>query len=317
MNIVVLDRMALGDDVDMSVFEKLGKFTVYERTQPEEVVDRLKDADALLTNKVVIGKDEMDRLPRLKYIGINATGTNNIDLEYAAKKNIAVTNVKSYSTESVVQHTFALFFYVYEKLRHYDDFVKRGKYCDYGCFTYFGERFLELSGKTWGIVGLGEIGRRVADVAKAFGCHVIYYSTSGKNSNPDYERVDFDELLKKSDIISIHAPLNDSTKNLMNREAFEKMKPTSVLINVGRGPIVNEADLLWALDENRIAGAGLDVISEEPMRKDNPLFGYHDSNRLIITPHIAWATNEARQRLVDEAYLNLEAFINGEKRNRV
>ncbi len=317
MNIVVLDRMALGDDVDMSVFEKLGKFTVYERTQPEQVVDRLKDADALLTNKVVIGKDEMDRLPRLKYIGINATGTNNIDLEYAAKKNIAVTNVKSYSTESVVQHTFALFFYVYEKLRHYDDFVKQGKYCDYGCFTYFGERFLELSGKTWGIVGLGEIGRRVADVAKAFGCHVVYYSTSGKNSNPDYERVDFDELLRKSDVISIHAPLNDSTKNLMNREAFEKMKPTSVLINVGRGPIVNEADLLWALDENRIAGAGLDVISEEPMRKDNPLFGYQDSNRLIITPHIAWATNEARQRLVDEAYLNLEAFINGEKRNRV
>ena len=317
MNIVVLDRMALGDDVDMSVFEKLGKFTVYERTQPEQVVDRLKDADALLTNKVVIGKDEMDRLPRLKYIGINATGTNNIDLEYAAKKNIAVTNVKSYSTESVVQHTFALFFYVYEKLRHYDDFVKQGKYCDYGCFTYFGERFLELSGKTWGIVGLGEIGRRVADVAKAFGCHVVYYSTSGKNSNPDYERVDFDELLRKSDVISIHAPLNDSTKNLMNREAFEKMKPTSVLINVGRGPIVNEADLLWALDENRIAGAGLDVISEEPMRKDNPLFGYQDSNRLIITPHIAWAANEARQRLVDEAYLNLEAFINGEKRNRV
>lgn len=317
MNIVVLDRMALGDDVDMSVFEKLGKFTVYESTQPDEVVDRLKDADALLTNKVVIGKDEMDRLPRLKYIGINATGTNNIDLEYAAKKNIAVTNVKSYSTESVVQHTFALFFYVYEKLRHYDDFVKQGKYCEHGCFTYFGERFLELSGKTWGIVGLGEIGRRVADVARAFGCHVIYYSTSGKNSNSDYERVDFDELLRKSDIISIHAPLNESTKNLMNKEAFEKMKPTSVLINVGRGPIVNEADLLWALDENRIAGAGLDVISEEPMRKDNPLYGYQDSNRLIITPHIAWATNEARQRLVDEAYLNLEAFINGKKRNRL
>ncbi len=317
MNIVVLDRMALGDDIDMSIFEKLGKLTIYERTAPEEVVDRLKDADALLTNKVVIGKAEMDRLPKLRYIGINATGTNNIDLAYAAKKNIAVTNVKSYSTDSVVQHTFALLFYVYEKLRHYDDFVKQGKYSDYGCFTYFGERFVQLSGKTWGIIGLGEIGRKVADIAKAFGCHVVYYSTSGKNSNPDYERAEFDELLRSSDIISIHAPLNDRTQNLMNRAAFEKMKPEAVLINVGRGPIVNESDLLWALNENKIAAAGLDVLSVEPMRKDNPLYGYKDSNRLIITPHIAWATNEARKRLVDEAYLNLEAFINGKERNRV
>jgi len=317
VNIVVLDRMALGDDIDMSIFEKLGKLTIYERTAPEEVVDRLKDADALLTNKVVIGKAEMDRLPKLRYIGINATGTNNIDLAYAAKKNIAVTNVKSYSTDSVVQHTFALLFYVYEKLRHYDDFVKQGKYSDYGCFTYFGERFVQLSGKTWGIIGLGEIGRKVADIAKAFGCHVVYYSTSGKNSNPDYERAEFDELLRSSDIISIHAPLNDRTQNLMNRAAFEKMKPEAVLINVGRGPIVNESDLLWALNENKIAAAGLDVLSVEPMRKDNPLYGYKDSNRLIITPHIAWATNEARKRLVDEAYLNLEAFINGKERNRV
>lgn len=317
MNIVVLDRMALGDDIDMSIFEKLGKLTIYERTATDEVVDRLKDADALLTNKVVIGKAEMDRLPKLRYIGINATGTNNIDLAYAAKKNIAVTNVKSYSTDSVVQHTFALLFYVYEKLRHYDDFVKQGKYSDYGCFTYFGERFAQLSGKTWGIIGLGEIGRKVADIAKAFGCHVVYYSTSGKNSNPDYERAEFDELLRSSDIISIHAPLNDRTQNLMNRAAFEKMKPEAVLINVGRGPIVNESDLLWALNENKIAAAGLDVLSVEPMRKDNPLYGYKDSNRLIITPHIAWATNEARKRLVDEAYLNLEAFINGKERNRV
>lgn len=317
MNIVVLDRMALGDDIDMSIFEKLGKLTIYERTAPYEVVDRLKDADALLTNKVVIGKAEMDRLPKLRYIGINATGTNNIDLAYATKKNIAVTNVKSYSTDSVVQHTFALLFYVYEKLRHYDDFVKQGRYSDYGCFTYFGERFAQLSGKTWGIIGLGEIGRKVADIAKAFGCHVVYYSTSGKNSNPDYERVEFDELLRSSDIISIHAPLNDRTENLMNRAAFEKMKPEAVLINVGRGPIVNESDLLWALNENKIAAAGLDVLSVEPMLKDNPLYGYKDSNRLIITPHIAWATNEARKRLVDEAYLNLEAFICGKERNRV
>lgn len=317
MNIVILDRMALGDDIDMTVFDKLGRVTIYERTSPDEVLERLKDADALLTNKVVIGAEQMDKLPRLKYIGINATGTNNIDIAYAAKKNIAVTNVKSYSTDSVVQHTFALLFYVYEKLKSYDDFVKQGEYCDYGCFTYFGEKFAELSGKTWGIIGLGEIGRKVADVAKAFGCRVIYYSTSGRNSNPDYQRVEFGELLERSDIISIHAPLNDKTNNLINKAAFDRMKNSAVLINVGRGPIVNEADLLDALNENKLAAAGLDVISEEPMKRTNPLYGYKDSRRLIITPHIAWATNEARQRLVDEAYLNLEAFINGEERNRV
>ena len=317
MNIVILDRMALGDDIDMTVFDKLGRVTIYERTSSDEVLERLKDADALLTNKVVIGAEQMDKLPRLKYIGINATGTNNIDIAYAAKKNIAVTNVKSYSTDSVVQHTFALLFYVYEKLKSYDDFVKQGEYCDYGCFTYFGEKFAELSGKTWGIIGLGEIGRKVADVAKAFGCRVIYYSTSGRNSNPDYERVEFGELLERSDIISIHAPLNDKTNNLINKAAFDRMKNSAVLINVGRGPIVNEADLLDALNENKLAAAGLDVISEEPMKRTNPLYGYKDSRRLIITPHIAWATNEARQRLVDEAYLNLEAFINGEERNRV
>lgn len=317
MNIVILDRMALGDDIDMTVFDKLGRVTIYERTSPDEVLERLKDADALLTNKVVIGAEQMDKLPRLKYIGINATGTNNIDIAYAAKKNIAVTNVKSYSTDSVVQHTFALLFYVYEKLKSYDDFVKQGEYCDYGCFTYFGEKFAELSGKTWGIIGLGEIGRKVADVAKTFGCRVIYYSTSGRNSNPDYQRVEFGELLERSDIISIHAPLNDKTNNLINKAAFDRMKNSAVLINVGRGPIVNEADLLDALNENKLAAAGLDVISEEPMKRTNPLYGYKDSRRLIITPHIAWATNEARQRLVDEAYLNLEAFINGEERNRV
>ena len=317
MNIVILDRMALGDDIDMTVFEKLGNVTIYERTSPDEVIERLRDADALLTNKVVIGAAEMDKLPRLKYIGINATGTNNIDIEYAARKNIAVTNVKGYSTDSVVQHTFALLFYVYEKLRSYDDFVKQGRYCDYGCFTYFGEKFAELKGKTWGIIGLGEIGRKVADVATAFGCNVIYYSTSGRNANPNYERVGFDELLEKSDIISIHAPLNEKTNNLINKAAFDKMKNPAVLINVGRGPIVNVADLVDALNENKIAAAGLDVISAEPMKRDNPLYGYNDSRRLIITPHIAWATNEARQRLVDEAYLNLEAFIHGKERNRV
>ena len=317
MNIVILDRAALGEDVDLSAFERLGTVTVYQSTQPEQVIERLKDADALLTNKVVIGKREMDALEKLRYIGINATGTNNIDLNYAAQKGIAVTNVRSYSTDSVVQHTFALLFYVYEKLRFYDDFVKSGEYSECGCFTYFGERFNELKGKTWGIVGLGEIGRGVAKVARAFGCRVIYYSTSGKNDNPDYERADWETLLAESDILSIHAPLNPQTQGLMNKEAFARMKKTAVLINVGRGPIVCEADLVRALNEGEIAAAALDVVSEEPIRNDNPLLLIKDSRRLVITPHIAWAASEARQRLVDEAYRNLEAFSKGESRGRV
>lgn len=317
MNIVILDRVALGEDVDLSMFERLGNMTVYPATEPEQVTERLKDADALLTNKVVIGQKEMDALPKLKYIGINATGTNNIDLKYAAEKGIAVTNVRGYSTDSVVQHTFALLFYVYEKLRFYDDFVKDGKYSECGCFTYFGEKFNELTGKTWGIVGLGEIGRGVAKVAQAFGCRVIYYSTSGKNDNSDYERTDWETLLAEADIISIHAPLNPQTRNLMNREAFSKMKKSAVLINVGRGPIVNETDLAWALKQGEIAAAALDVVSEEPIQKDNPLLSVRDSKKLIITPHIAWATGEARQRLVNEAYRNLEAFVRGESRGRV
>ena len=317
MNIVMLDTSALGDDVDLTIFEKLGEVKRYENTSPEEVVERAKEADIVLTNKVVFGKSEFDCLPRLKYIGVNATGTNNIDLEYAAGKGITVTNVKSYSTDAVVQHTFAILFYIYEKLSYYDDFVKSGKYSECGCFTHFGQKFSELKGKTWGIVGLGEIGRGVANIAKAFGCNVVYYSTSGKNSNNDYKRVGWDELLEKSDIISIHAPLNDATKGLFDKKAFEKMKKTSVLVNVGRGPIVDDDALLWALDNNEIAGAALDVVTVEPIEKDNPLMSFKDSNRLLITPHIAWAPSETRQRLMNEVYLNLEAFINGEKRNVV
>ena len=317
MNIVMLDTSALGDDVDLSVFENLGNVTRYTNTQPDEVVHRAKAADVVLTNKVAFGKAEIDELPELKYIGVNATGTNNIDLEYAAKKGITVTNVKGYSTDAVVQHTFALLFYVYEKLRYYDDFVKSGAYSECGCFTHFDRKFYELKGKTWGIVGLGEIGRGVARIAEAFGCRVIYYSTSGKNSSSDYERVEFDELLKSSDIISIHAPLNDATKGLFDSSAFDKMKSSAVLINVGRGPIVDDEALAEALTDNRIAAAALDVVSVEPIAKDNPLMGIKDSNRLIITPHIAWAPCETRQRLVNEVYLNLLAFTKGEKRSVV
>ena len=303
--------------MDLSRLNEFGKVTIYQTTEPAQVIERLKDADVVLTNKVTINKEIMDALPKLKYIGENATGTNNIDLSYAAKRNIAVTNVKSYSTDSVVQHTFALLFYVYEKLRFYDDYVKDGGYARSDCFTFFGEKFSELSGRTWGIIGLGEIGRKVAQIAKAFGCKVIYYSTSGKNNNPDFEQVDFDTLLNQSDIISIHAPLNEKTNNLMDEKAFSKMKKNAVLINVGRGPIINDYALYNALINGQIAGAALDVVSNEPINADNPLLKIKDSKKLIITPHIAWATTQARQRLVDEIYENLLSFTKGERKNRV
>ena len=203
-----------------------------------------------------------------------------------------------YSTESVAQHTFALLFYLLEKLRYYDDYVKTEKYIGDTIFTHFANRFHELSGMTWGVIGLGAIGRRVADIAKAFGCHVIYYSTSGKNSQPGYERVDFETLLKESDIVSVHAPLDGNTKGLMNRDAFAKMKKNAIFLNLGRGPIVNEADLAEALELGVIAAAGLDVLETEPMTEQNPLRRIKDSDKLLITPHIAWASVEARTRLM-------------------
>ena len=216
-----------------------------------------------------------------------------------AKRQIEWRNVAGYSTETVAQHTFALLFYLLEKLNYYDQYVKSEKYIGDTIFTHFSNVFHDLNGMTWGIVGLGNIGRRVADIAKMFGCHVIYYSTSGKNNQEGYERVDFDTLLTTSDIVSVHAPLDANTQNLMNAEAFAKMKKSAIFLNLGRGPIVVEQDLADALKNNEIAAAGLDVLCVEPMSADNPLREIKDSNKLIITPHIAWASVEARTRLMN------------------
>ena len=218
-------------------------------------------------------------------------------------------NVAGYSTESVAQHTFAMLFYLYEKLRYYDDYVKEEKYVNDVMFTHFERRFSQISGKTWGIIGLGNIGRRVADIAKLFGCHVIYYSTSGKNEQEGYERVSFDELLRTSDIVSVHAPLTDETLGLMNKEAFAKMKHTAFFINVGRGPIVVEKDLVDALNCGQIAAAGLDVLAVEPMAEDNPLRQIKDSEKLFITPHIAWASVEARTNLMNIILGQIKEFF--------
>ena len=317
MKLVITDALTLGNDVDLSPLGQIGEVVCYKTSTVEEARERLTDADIAIVNKVPMRAESLDGAKNLKMIALTATGYNNVDLEYAKKRGIRVANVSGYSTDSVVQHTFALMFYVMEKLSYYDSYVKNGAYAKAPVFTHFDKIFMELSGKTWGIIGLGEIGRGVARAAQAFGCRVIYYSTSGRNNNSDYEKVTFEEILAQSDILSIHAPLNAATENLMNYEAFRKMKRTAIMVNVGRGPIVNEADLKRALDEDLIGGAGLDVVCREPITEDNPLNDIKDSSKLIITPHIAWATYEARSRLMKEVYQNIQSFLAGEERNVV
>ncbi len=296
--IVFLDAKSIGEDIDLSGFDALGTVEKYDFSTPEQARERTKDADVVILNKTPVNETTIGEAKNLKLICVTATGTNNLDKEYLEKRGIPWRNVAGYSTESVAQHTFALLFYLYEKLRYYDDYVKTEQYIGDTCFTHFANVFHELSGKTWGVIGLGNIGRRVADIAKAFGCHVIYYSTSGKNSQPGYERVDFETLLTTSDVVSVHAPLDENTAGLMNKAAFSKMKNTAIFLNLGRGPIVVEQDLADALNEGRIAAAGLDVLCAEPMSPDNPLRLIKDSDRLLITPHIAWASIEARTRLM-------------------
>lgn len=299
MKIVFLDAASIGADIDLSGYDALGEVKKYDYSTPEQAAERITDADVIVINKIPINETTLKYAENLKLVCVTATGTDNLDKEYLAERNIAWRNVAGYSTESVAQHTFALLFYLYEKLRYYDEYVKTEKYIGDRSFTHFDNVFHEIFGKTWGIIGLGAIGRRVAELVKAFGCRVIYYSTSGRNTQADYERVDFDTLLKESDIVSVHAPLNENTRGLMDKEAFAKMKKTAVFLNVGRGPIVVEADLAEALKNGEIAAAGLDVLGKEPMMAENPLREIKDSGKLFITPHIAWASVEARTRLMD------------------
>lgn len=314
--IVILDGKTLGD-VNFDELKQFGEVIYYASTNQEEVKDKIKDANIVLTNKIVLNESNLKEAKNLELICETATGYNNIDIDYAKKNNIAVTNVAGYSTNTVAQHTFATVLSLYDKLPYYDNYVKSGHYAKSGLFTNVSIPFYELEGKTWGIIGLGAIGKRVAKIAEAFGVNVIYYSTSGNNSNSEYKRVDFNELLETSDIISIHAPLNNTTQGLINYEAIKKMKKSAILVNMGRGPIVVEADLAKAIDEELIAGAAIDVFEVEPIKLDNPLTSVKNKERLVLTPHIAWASVEARNRLFNEVILNIKAFNNGEIRGRV
>jgi glycerate dehydrogenase len=253
----------------------------------------------------------------VKLICLFATGFDNVDLEYCKSRGIKVANVINYCTPAVAQHTLLLAMALSEKLAFYDDYVKSGTYTAQERFSNFDRPFTELAGKIWGIVGMGAIGHRVAALAEAFGCKVIFFSASGKSTCTEYERVEFDTLLAESDILSLHCPLSDRTRGLMNKDAFTKMKKTAVLVNVARGPVVNTQDLYDALTTGEIAAAGLDVLEKEPMTKDNPLHKIKDSTKLIITPHMSWASTESRERLVQEVAANIEAFLRGENRNIV
>lgn len=318
VKIVILERNSVGVDTPVDCFEELGEVTCYPNTTTaEEVRERTKDADIIVANKARLNEESLRESPNVKIICEFATGFDNCDLAYCNSRGIKVANVADYCTDMVAQHTFTLMLTLLQKLPHYDEYVKSGAYAAQDRFSNFDEPFTELAGKTWGIVGMGHIGKKVAQIATAFGCRVIFHSVTGKSTVTEYEQVDKDTLLRESDFLSLHCPLSDLTRDFIDKEALWKMKKTAVLVNVARGPVVNNTDLYDALMNGEIMAAGLDVLEKEPLQLSNPLSKIKDSNRLIITPHLAWASVEARFRCVNEAYLNAKAFLNGEPRNIV
>ncbi len=309
MKIVFLDTKTVGDVPNLDKFSDLGEYVKYENTAKSQRAERLKAADVVITNKVEIEREIIDQCPSIKLICVAATGINNVDLAYAEQKGIPVKNVTNYSTESVAQYTFTMVFYLLNRPHYFNHYVQSGLYSKSDIFTHIGKNFWQLSGKRFGIIGMGNIGQRVAKIAEAFGCEVVYHSTSGKNSNHPYTILSLNELLKTSDIVTIHAPLNRSTNNLLTYENMKIMKPSALLINMGRGGIINENDLALILDAEKIAGAGTDVLTHEPVNPDNPLLHLKNKERLIVTPHIAWASIEARTMLIDKIYENIRSFI--------
>ncbi|MBF7041965.1 D-2-hydroxyacid dehydrogenase [Campylobacter volucris] len=310
MKIVCLDAATLGG-ADLSLFKNFGEFEVYDLTPKEEVITRIKDAQVVMINKVIIDKEVIDNT-NLKLILQLGTGVNNIDVAYANSKNIIVKNAAGYSTKSVLSHTFALMFAFLNQIPYYDRWSKEGKWCQSPIFTDFSRNLHTLTGKRHGIIGLGTIGKEVAKVSQIFGANVCYYSTSGVNFNDEYKQVSLDELLTTCDVISIHSPLNEKTKNLLSKKELDKLKQGVILINVGRGGIINEDDLAWAIDEKNIK-AGLDVLEVEPMIANHPLLKIKNKENLIITPHVAWASVESIQNLVQIVYENLKEYVENGK----
>ena len=308
-NIVFLDQKTIGKVDNLKLLSKLGKLDTYETTEPGQVVERCKGREIVIVNKVEMTEEVMKQLPDLKLICVAATGVNNVDLNYAGNNGIEVKNVAGYSTDSVAQLTFTMLLYLIHKPYYYDTYVKSGAYSRSGSFTHHNEPFWELKGKRLGIIGLGTIGRQVARIAESFGMEVVFYSTTGRNNHISYKRFELDDLLKSSDVVSIHAPLNNQTRNLITYDRMKLMRPCAILLNLGRGGIVHEKDLAKALNENVIAAAGIDVMEHEPVNADNPLLKLMDKEKILITPHMAWASKESRELLVEKIARNIEIYL--------
>ena len=305
MNIVLLDTLTFGD-TDLSCLNEFGSVEAYKTTSVDTTQERIEDAEVIVTNKVVITRQHMETAKKLKLICVAATGTNNVDLQAAKELNILVKNVAGYSTDSVIQHTFSMLFYLVGHSRYYDEIVKSGAYSKSAIFTDVSHPFFEIKGKKWGIIGLGEIGRGVANIAKCFGADVCYYSTSGINRTQDFQRMNLETLLKTCDIITIHAPLNDTTHNLLDYDALSTCKEGSVVLNLGRGGIINESAVAKLVDEKNIS-FGLDVFEKEPLDEENPLLHVKNKERLYMTPHIAWTSISAREKLIASVCKNIQS----------
>ena len=308
LRIVFLDLKTIGEVTNLKILEKQGEIEFHQTTHPDHVIDRCKDKEVIITNKVNISRPVMEELPLLRLICVAAKGINNVNLSYAAERGIQVKNVAGYSTDSVAQSTFAMLLFLLNKLSYYDAYVKSGAYSRSSVFTHFEKPFWELNGKRMGIIGLGAIGRKVAYMAQSFGMEVVFYSTTGRNNNINFKRFDLQTLLRTSDVVSILASLNEQTKDLINYEKLKMMKPCSILLNTCSGGIVNEQDLARALDENLIGAAGIDVLENEPILPDNPLLKVKEKDKILITPHMAWTSKESRQRLIKQIALNIEKF---------
>ncbi len=317
MKIVILDRATIGYDIDLYPIEALGETVIYDNIENEKIEEALRNADVCVMNKKVLCENNLKNCEKLKLICLFATGYNNVDVDYCRKKNIKVRNIPGYCTMSVCQHTFALLFSLIESIGYYDDFVKSGKYTLSGQANHLGRPFFEIDGKVWGIIGMGNIGRSVARAAESFGARVQCAFLSGVDRKEDCERVDIETLFRTSDIISIHSPLNDASKNLINENTLRLMKKTAVIINVGRGGIVESFDLVKAVEEGVIAGAAIDVYPDEPIGENDPFMTTKCPEKFIFTPHIAWGSVEARRRCVEKAAENIKAFIENKGSNDV
>ena len=308
MKIVFLDSATLGASVDYSAIEKFGELKLYPHTGIEQVGVRVSKAHVVIVNKVKMHKEQIDAAPLLKLICVAATGTNNVDTEYAKSKGIEVKNVVAYSTESVVQITFGSILALLNHNQYFDNIVKSGEYSKSLHFTDTGRSFSEIAFMKFGVIGMGTIGKRVAEIASAFGAKVMYYSTSGVPHCKKYPAVTLDELLSTCDIISVHSPLNEKTKNLISMKEIRLMKPNAIIVNMGRGGIVNEQDLAKAIDYDLIAGAATDVYEQEPIPADHPFLCVKNREKLILTPHIGWSGENAKKRLLEGIAANIEKF---------